>query len=363
MTNFYANFNIPKMYGAVAGNVNQTANPWVQRGAVPSINMGPASDVFQRSATPVQVQNAPQIQQIAPVSNVWDNKRIEAIYNKTFETVMAQNPITRELNITKPALDFSTEENRKEGALATYRAGANNIIVQDGEFFKSDLYLCKMTDKSGEIVDIRIFEEKYADEYSKKHPEFKITREKLTDSEKELYISSTFAHELRHCIQNHLIASTDGCADKYKKWCLDYKTALEELVASKKEMAALEGKAYAVCDEEKEIERLDYTLNYKPKKVFDKNTAFKYSLSPSDNRYWLVNDHLYTLSEEERAKDSLESYYTDPLEIDAYNYEREFVVTESKKYPNGTLRKEIVDGLFLSASLNVFDDNVLFIRK
>ena len=363
MTNFYANFNIPKIYGAVSGNINQAAYPAVRQSAVPSINMGPAKDVFQKSTAPVQVQNASQIQQSTPVSSVWDNKRIQAIYDKTYETVMAQNPITRELNITKPALNFSTEENRKEGALATYRAGTNNIIIQDGEFFTSDLYLCKMTDKSGEIVDIRIFEEKYADEYSKKHPEFKITRAKLTDSEKELYISSTFAHELRHCIQNHLIASTDGCADKYKKWCLDYKTALEELVASKKEMAALEGKAYAVYDEEKEIERLNYTLNYKPKKLFDKNTAFKYSLSPSDNRYWLVNDHLYTLSEEERAKDSLESYYNNPLEIDAYNYEREFLMTQTKKYPDGTLRKEILDDMLLSISLNVRDDNFPFIRK
>lgn len=363
MTNFYANFNIPRIYGAVSGNINRAAYPAMRQSAVPSINMGPAKDVFQRGTTPVQVQNAPQIQQSAPVSSVWDNKRIQAIYDKTYETVMAQNLITRELNITKPALDFSTEENRKEGALATYRAGANNIIIQDGEFFKSDLYLCKMTDKSGEIVDIRIFEEKYADEYSKKHPEFKMTREKLTDSEKELYISSTFAHELRHCIQNHLIASTDGCADKYKKWCLDYKTALEELVASKKEMAALEGKTYAAYDEEKEIERLDYTLNYKPKKVFDKNTAFKYSLSPSDNRYWLVNDHLYTLSEEERAKDSLESYYNNPLEIDAYNYEQEFLITQTKKYPEGALRKEILDDMLLSVSLNVRDDNFPFIRK
>ncbi len=361
--NFYTNFNIPQIYGTVTGRASQTANSAVQQNTTPLINIGPSKDVFQRGTTPVQVQNAPQIQQIAPISNVWDNKRIQAIYDKTYETVMAQNPITRELNIEKPALNFNADKDEKESTIATYRGGYNDIIIQAGEFFAGDLYLCKMTDNSGELVNVQVFEQERADEYIKKHPEFKMTREKLTDSEKELFISSIVAHELRHCIQSHLVLSTEDCADKYKAKFADLKETIETLISMEKDLAALRGEAYVPSENDKDLEKLNYGLNYRPKKVFDKNTAFKYSIVPSDNRYWHIKDHFYTVSGSKKTEGSKESYYTDPLEIDAYNYEREFVVTESKKYPNGTLRKEIVDGLFLSASLNVFDDNVLFIRK
>ena len=52
----------------------------------------------------------------------------------------------------------------------------------------------------------------------------------LNDEEKELYIKSAIAHELRHCVQFHLVYSCNGSRDELKKICDDNNTELINLL-------------------------------------------------------------------------------------------------------------------------------------
>ena len=356
MVNFNTNYNISPIYSK-----KKKKTTAAQKSKQPVINQGSAQDVFQKSAVAGQ-QDITGIQQSSPVSSTWNNKRIEAIYDKTYEAVMAQNPITQELNIKKPALNFKNPDEKEEDTIASYRTGMGEIAVYAGNFLANDIYLCKFTDENNEPVDIKISTREDIDKYLQNPSEYKLTTDKLTDSEKELYISSIFAHELRHCIQKHLIASTDGCKDEYKKELEDYKKTLEELTSLKKELAEAKGEPYVSSDDDEDLKKLNYGLNYKPKKIFDRNMTFKYSLLPSDNRYWSVNDHLHALSSKKK-EDYDNNYYSDPLEIDAYNYEREFMLTQADAYPAANLRKEIVNDMFIATSLNVSDADFPFIEQ
>lgn len=337
-------------------------NPYVQS-AYPAaqytpclINSGPSADVFQKSSALRQNTSVQSGQNVAAVG-AFDDKRIQAIYDKTYAAVMAQNPITKELNIQKPLLNFNGGKN---GALATYICGVNEIKVQNKDFFKNDVYLCKMTDANGEIIDMQVLGQNDIEDFKKRNLDVRIVPEKLTDGEKELYISSVFAHELRHCIQSHLLLSTEGCKDEYKKEFQELKDSLGKLSDMKKELAELEGKPYIPGEEDMELQKLSYGLNYTPKKVFDENSLFKFSLSPEDNRYWSIKEHL--LSESRQCKENGE-YYKDPLEIDAHNYQCEFLLTHARKGSKGALRENIKDGLMLAIRLNAQDDAVSFIRQ
>lgn len=69
-----------------------------------------------------------------------------------------------------------------------------------------------------------------------------------------------------------------------------------------------------------------YWQQYTPKEIFDKNTLFKFSSNENDKRYWSVVDDLYMLTRElANSEYSNETYYGRPNEIDAYNYQLEYM--------------------------------------
>ena len=142
MVNFNTNYNISPIYSTITGKTTAA-----QKSKQPVINQGSAQDVFQKSAVAGQ-QDITGIQQSSPVSSTWNNKRIEAIYDKTYEAVMAQNPITQELNIKKPALNFKNPDEKEEDTIASYRTGMGEIAVYAGNFLANDIYLCKFTDEN-----------------------------------------------------------------------------------------------------------------------------------------------------------------------------------------------------------------------
>lgn len=88
-------YNIPKIYNIVTKNpAVATQNTKGGQALKPVIT----KDVFERNfATPVT-----SVKQITATENTWNNARLEAIYNKTYDIVMQQNPITDELNIKNP---------------------------------------------------------------------------------------------------------------------------------------------------------------------------------------------------------------------------------------------------------------------
>jgi len=348
MTNFYNNYNTRPVFVPFFVRQNQGTK------SLPVINQGPARDTFVNN----QASNVFACQ-IARPAGVFDNKRIEDIYNRTYNTVMAQNPIVNELNLTKPKLNFYPDNSTNERTLLSYMGGVNEIKVQDKDFFTDKCYLCMINDKNGEVVDVQVLTQQKADNYLKKHPNCTLTKTELNDSEKELYISSLLAHELRHCIQAHLLSSTKGCMDEYKGRFIEYEKSLRQMVELKKELAKMEGRAYIPSCEDEELNKLGYGLNYVPKKIFDENILFKYSILPSDNRYWSVKNHF--LPAGKKIQGGEKEYYGSPLEIDASNYELEFFITEAAKYPKWALRDVILKGVGLSISLCKFDSNFPFI--
>lgn len=243
-------------------------------------------------------------------------------------------------------------------------AAFNEIIIPNKELFENDLYLVRVTDSNGELSDVKIFSDEDIEYFTNKFPDLKISKEKLSDSEKEYCASAVFAHEIRHCIQKHLIAATDESKAKenFMAQITGLKQAIEELIKLEKDLAKIKNIPYVPSENEENLKKLDYWLvDYKPKKVFDKDTLFKFSLFPSDNRYWSVN-HLQNTNNPDGNKNQ-EAYYNSPLEIDAYNYEFEFLITQKDNYPKGALREDIAKDMCLAAKLRSNYLGFPFIRK
>lgn len=348
--NIQNSYNLPSVCSVAA----KKTVPKPQEQSKVALNSCPLQDIFEKSpVTPVNCA--------FPVINTWNEERIQKIYDRTYDIVMTQNPITTELNLAKPSLNFVCNTDKDSKTLASYTAGINEIKIKNKDFFTEDLYLCFFKDKSGEVVDVNVFGQKDKEAFLKKHTELTAADIKLTDSEKELYISGTFAHELRHCIQTHLLASTEGCMEERMTRLNKYKEAIEEFIETKKGFTAITGEPYMPSEEDEDLKKLSYGLNYKPKKIFDKNTLFKYSILPNDNRYWSLKEHF--LPAGKKIADDYETYYNCPLEIDAYNYEYEFLITEILKQPKGLLRDEVTDNMLLAVYFAVADFEFPFIIK
>ncbi len=258
----------------------------------------------------------------SPDSN-WNKARIREIYDKTYEQVIRQNPIVKELNIQKPELLFTFDEWNNE-AIAAYTVLLNAIEITNN--LKEDCYLITMADKKGKATSPIAFapESKIGTQQMLygKNPNVKFI--KLNDNEKEKFVSAVLAHEMRHCIQEHLLLSTEGCEDylasakeaaKEAQESLNY--CIEEDIAAGKRPAKTD-REYARC--------LSYMVNYEPKKILSPDTKLNFSLNPKDKRALSVVRHLLpTAGPDNRINQVNDAYYAQPFEIDAYNYEYEFL--------------------------------------
>jgi len=303
------------------------------------------ADVFQKSEN---------IKQITPVQEIFENKNIEKLYDETFETFVKQNPMFKELNIEKPKLVF----NHEEGASDACYSFATNTISANDELLKEDWHIVTVKTKKGEILPLTVVPNskiKETLEYYKNNSDepVEVAAQKLTNKEKELWQKGVFAHELRHCLQNHMTASLNGYTDKAVGI---YKDKIQKLIDANTELCKLIGEADGTSSEEykkayndlqKTKDEYSYILNFKPNKILDENTTLPYTMFPESypelkDKKWHVKNHFY--QGELNYNNSNEGiYYSSPLEIDAYHYQQEFLMRAYKDNP-----KEYSDNMILS---------------
>ena len=262
----------------------------------------------------------------------WNEAKIQAIFDETYKKVIEQhkqtNPITRDLNLQKPTIKFEEEG---LNAAAAYSFCDNTVSISTINL-KEDYYLVALVDKNGEIKNsiVTLPKSQLKQTMTLIGKNYKNTKAiRLTDKEKEVYIKATLAHELRHFIQAHLMASTQDCKDtlavSYNELYKDIKALQDDLKADGYEN---------VVDLE---ERFKYSKNYQPKKILDKNSTLKFSLFSDDKRKWSIKDHMLQselagLKDEISSNENTEEYLALPQEVDAFNYRYEYLLTQLGKY-------------------------------
>lgn len=275
----------------------------------------------------------------------WDERRTKALFDKTYNAVISQNimvnPIVEKLSLTKPKIILTNSSN----STAKYRF-SDNTVELDLSHVKEDYFLCENKNANGTKNPVGVLTksqlDENLDEIRKTYPNLSTT--KLTDKEKETYISTFMAHELRHFIQAHLMAS---CKDTHlilKEKHEALKNKIAQLIA---EIEA-EGESVDIDPQEK----FSYSLSYKPKKLLDENSTFKFSMFKDDDRLWSIKDNF--LASELRILDpsdsgnnkdnNYETYLSSAQEVDAYNYQYEYLLTQMSRY-NDNFRENVMFGL------------------
>ncbi len=331
--NFLNNFNVPKINNIRAFNI--------QKAFANAVNFT-GYDTFEKSNADEnsgieEVQSTKGAENIS--SNKWSESRLEALYNKTFEEVTAQNPICEELNIQMPKFkmaDYNPSGNMKE--FAGYNFPSNEMIITQGA--KGDLFLCIATKRdTGAKVSLGICDKEIMKENAKISDDYGFDMEavKLTDKEKEAHLKTAFAHELRHSIQMHLIASTKDCSRPFKKTIA---RMAQEKWAEYNEInrmfEEINNDAENLGLEKMTVEppETEYSDNFVPKKIINDDVKLKFSLSPKDTRYLSTREHLLNgFLLQMSKKDDREAYKASPLEMDANNYAYQYFCTQVKKDP------------------------------
>lgn len=301
-------------------------------------------DMFQKST---QVKNINTSEQINLNNKPWDKERLEKIYDEVWQSVIKNVPETEELSIEKPVFVFDDAPESKS-AQAAYNFINNTVECNSNNL--EDYFLHAEKDKNGEIQKlISVLNESSSKEtfpFDKK--DFPNAESiKLTDKEKELYMHGAFAHELRHCIQEHLMASTKGVSKTHRKIYKQIRKDIEK---------GLEDITLSELDENlKKQFDTSYSKNYCPKKLLDKDMKLKFSMAKSDSRCISIKKHF--------LKDALDdmqhkAYESSPVEMDANNFAFEYLTRYVKSFDElniPDIRKEILLGI-----ISEFDKNAQY---
>lgn len=286
----------------------------------PKIFQKQKADTFEKTTSSVQKCQK-------TTASLSEEDRINQFYNEVFDKILFENPIMNQVNSQKPSLVFKDDMNSN----ATYDFTTNSLELNSK--FKKDLYAFLEYDDEGEITYCDIFfEDSIKNEIkSAKANKSKYEAFRLNQTEKELYIKSILAHELRHWIQEHILVSTQNCQDVF-----DYKfeTTSEIIEIIKHAISILrnldmpENKIETWENKLKEAnESYSYILNYKVQIIFSENQTLKLALSSQNNKFWSIKKHL--LPAFLKYNNSCEKEYeTNPTEIDAYNFQTEFLFKE-----------------------------------
>ncbi len=297
-------------------------------------------DVFQRS-TLSKTESVSRPEKITQQTGVWNKERLEKIYDEVWNSVTRNVPETKELNIEKPKFIF--EENpESKGAQAAYNFINNSVTFNTNNL--EDYYLHATKDKDGNIDNLinTLNDSASQATFERDKKDFpNIERIKLTDAEKELYLRGAIAHELRHCIQEHLMASTKGCAEIQRA---QYQKVVDDI--GDIDLSGLDENLRNKLD-------FSYFKNYKPKKLLNKDMKLKFSMAKSDKRYISVKDHyLKDVTDDMQHK----AYESSPLEMDANNFAFEYLLRYAKSAP-GSKTANARDEIFLGI-VNSFDIDV-----
>ena len=263
-----------------------------------------------------------------------DEQKLQMLFNEVFDEsvrIMSKiNPDIKHLNLPKPNLiieDYSTSE--KGG---TYNFSDNTISITKSLLDDTEYLVCTV-DENGEVSS-------YIGMSSKKNSKLNLEKAKminpnaqllkLTDKERDIYIKAVFSHEIRHFIQNHLIASTTNCGEIQKK-------GLDECLEKLKEAQKKYIDACKECGVEPEADLIksgnNYYQKYQPRQLLPEDTELKFSLFSDDKRYLSVKNHLLpsqlATNIGKGTSEFDDEYYSNTLEIDAYNFEKEYLYIQA----------------------------------
>lgn len=295
---------------------------------------------------------------------------IEQIYDSVFRdslklNLMA-NPFFNTLKIEKPTIKISQDSDLVK--VAAYNFPSNTISLSE-KIINSDLYMCYSQDKqTGGMTTYGIYPKDDVKEEIKvgKSLNLKVKTLKLNEKEKEFYITSSIAHELRHFFQSHLMASTEEIStlyineqieavDKYNALIPAYNEHLKQIQECvdncRKNKIKVIPELIKILNTQKPKSYVDttYAKNYKPNFLIGKNSSINFSLYSLDYRTMTPLD-LYDAATKQTksSKNNDQSYYSNLLEIDAYNHGFEYICKSKVKNPHG-LRDIVIEGMAQNA--------------
>lgn len=292
---------------------------------------------------------------------------IEKMYNSVLIDFLKlnylNNPILKNVKLEKPKIEISSNPNF--AGVASYNFPTNTVAISE-KILKEDLFLCYTEDtNSQKTITLGVFTNDKLEEEVKTYKELNIPTKtiKLNEKEKEFFIASSLAHETRHFLQSHLIASADGLSEKFRQEQLEavedynrmvtsYNEALKDIQYQADEAKSLGDpipvEIKEIIDTQKPLSYMDakYGQNYKPRNSLDPNTMFKFSILPQDKRAMTI-ENLYDATHKKiitKTPQTKKDYLSNLLEIDAYNYGFEHICATRKKYAEG-VRQIVFQGI------------------
>lgn len=290
----------------------------ISRSSMPSFK----GDSFERSS----VNKAEGAERANSAENIWNEARIQKLYDEVYEDALDLISITKDLNIEKPKSIFSYDTSMS--ARMNYCFTSNELIFNMNKL-KGDYYFCFLKDQNDNMyaycgIHNKRQIEKDIERIKLAHPGYKFTGIKLTDIEKEAFVKSSIAHEIRHGVQCHLAASTKGCSGKHKAF-------LTKIFEQTKKP-------------DEDYSTIEYLDNFVPKKLIFEDEKLKYSLLPDDNRYLSTKNHIldYTIKLAYNINDK-SLYNSSPMEADANNYACEYFKILKNKPQYSEIRPFMAD--------------------
>ena len=301
--------------------------------------------------------------------NRFNLEHIKSLYNTVLNDSLKinfyTNPITKDLNLENPQLIIANSSN--VFGVAAYNFPSNTISINE-KIVNSDLYLLYSEDKkAGNNNTYGIFpEDELKQEITScKSLNIKAKTLKLNEKEKEFYIAASLAHEIRHFLQAHLMASTEEISPLYIKEQIDATDKYNALIPSYNENLKQIEETVENCrkngikvipalieilntQKPKNYVDTTYAKNYKPTSLLERNTPFKFSMLPYDYRTITPLDFYNASFEKANNNEDNKSYYANLLEIDAYNHGLEYVFVTKKKY-EASAREIVLDSIAQNA--------------
>lgn len=297
---------------------------------------------------------------------------IEQIFDEVFNETIGDVEFLDSLNIAKPKIVFCPKSNLST-ELASYNFMFNEIKISD-ELCNQDLFSIKTTNTDGELINCQVASETFAKQYKSKNPLYTVKLTKLNEKEKELYIKSILAHELRHCIQSHIVAACNTTKEEYRAICDKLydpnAEKLLELLSKKIELLKIMQNSGLKIDNKgdyidesieyykslmEKFAKKPYYKTYQTKNASDENMPLGLVTFISGKKYFIFGDNflqgLKNKFSNKTGNSNIEEYLGNPEEIDAFSFELQYLINKAKS--TSELRESILKEFYTAIGFNL----------
>ena len=297
---------------------------------------------------------------------------IEQIFDEVFNETIGDVEFLDSLNIAKPKIVFCPKSNLST-ELASYNFMFNEIKISD-ELCNQDLFSIKTTNKEGELINCQVASETFAKQYKSQNPLYTVKLTKLNEKEKELYIKSILAHELRHCIQSHTVAACNTTKEEYRAICDKLydpnAEKLLELLSKKIELLKIMQNSGLKIDNKgdyidesieyykslmEKFAKKPYYKTYQTKNGSDENMPLGLVTFISGKKYFIFGDNflqgLKNKFSNKTGNSNIEEYLGNPEEIDAFSFELQYLINKAKS--TSELRESILKEFYTAIGFNL----------